>query len=102
MTLNSEKMKSMVVSWSQTIAPGDGDLTLGGAELEKINNLRILGLTLDSKLTFENHLREVVSKTARCLGVVRRIEKVLIVHLYSRAISMHMFCQAWSTVPPCG
>ena len=32
---------------------------------------RILGGTYNSKLTFEMHLREVVSKAARNLGVVR-------------------------------
>ena len=51
---------------------GLGDLTLGGAELEEIKDLRILGVTLDSKLRFETHLREVVSKAARSLEAVRR------------------------------
>ena len=36
------KTKSMVVSRSRTIAPGYGDLTLDGAELEEIKSLRIL------------------------------------------------------------
>ena len=47
----------MVVSRSQIIANGYGDLTLGGAELEELKSLRILGVTLDSKLPFEIHLR---------------------------------------------
>ena len=57
----------MGVSRSRTLAPGYGDFTLGGTELEEVNGLRILGTTVDSKLTFETHLREVVSKTARSL-----------------------------------
>ena len=68
----------MVVSRSRTIAPGYGDLTLGGAELEEVKSLRILGVTLDSKLSNEIHLREVVSKATKCLGVVRRAGKLLI------------------------
>ena len=72
MRLNPKKTKSMVVSPSQTIAPDYGDLTLGGAELVEVKGLRILGVILDSKLTFEIHLREVVSKVASNLGVVRR------------------------------
>ena len=51
----------MVVSRSRIIAPSYRNLALG---------LRILGVTLDSKLTFETHLRELVSKAARRLGVV--------------------------------
>ena len=31
------------------------DLTVGGAELEELKSLRILGVTLDSKLTFDTH-----------------------------------------------
>ena len=65
----------MVVSLSRTSAPGYGELILGGAELEELKSLRILRVTLDSKLTFETHLREVVLGTARRLGVVRRTGK---------------------------
>ena len=45
MRLNSKKTKSMVGSWSRTIAPGYGDLTLGGAELE-VKSLGILEVIL--------------------------------------------------------
>ena len=86
----------------QLIAPVYGDLTLGGAELEEIKNLRIFRVTLDFKLMFETHLREVVSKAARSPGLCGEQESDLIVHVCSRAVSMHMFCQAWSIVPPCG
>ena len=65
--INCGKTKFMLVSRSRIIAPGYGDLTLGGTELQEVNSLRILGVTLDSKLTFETHVREVVSKVARSL-----------------------------------
>ena len=76
MRLNIKKTKVMVVSRSRTIAPGYGDLTLGGTELEEVKSLRILGMTFDSKLTFETHVREVASKAARSLGVVRHPGKL--------------------------
>ena len=76
MRLNPCKTKSMVVSRSQTIAPDYFDYTLGGEELEEVKSLRILRVTIDSKLTFETHLREVVSKAARRLGVVYRTGKL--------------------------
>ena len=37
-----------------------------------IKSLLILGITINSKLTLETHLRKVESKAARSLGVVRR------------------------------
>ena len=59
-----------MISRSRINASGYDDLTLGGAEFEKLKSLRILGETLDSKLTFETHMREVMSKAARSLGIV--------------------------------
>ena len=35
-----------MASWSRTIAPGYGDLTIGGAELEQLKSLSILAVTL--------------------------------------------------------
>ena len=50
--------------------------------LEEVNSLSILGVTFDSKLAFEIHLREVVFQ-----------ESYLIIHIRLRAVSMHMFVQ---------
>ena len=69
MRLNTNETKSMVVSRSQSYAPRYGDLTLGGTKFEEVRSLSLLGITLDSKLTFETHLREVLSKVARSLVV---------------------------------
>ena len=72
MRLNSKKTKSMVVSRSLTIALGYSDLTLGGAELEKVKSLCILGVTLDSMLTLETQLLKVVAEASKSLEFVRR------------------------------
>ena len=94
--LNLKNTKSMGVSRSRTDAPGYGILTLGGTELEEVKSLRILGVTLDSKLTFEAHLREVVLKAARSV----EHKSYLIVLVCPRAVSMHMSCPSWS-IEPC-
>ena len=60
--------KKTVVSRFRTIGPGYGDFTLDGAELEELKSRRIFMVT--SKLTFETHLREAVSRAVRSLGVV--------------------------------
>ena len=57
-----KKMKSMAVCLSRTIAPGYGDLTLSSAEPEEVKFLRILGVTLDSKLSFKTHFWQVLPK----------------------------------------
>ena len=44
MKLNPKKTKSRKVSRSQTYASGYSDLTIDGKELEKVKNLRIIGV----------------------------------------------------------
>ena len=72
MRLNIKNTKFMLVRRSHTIARGYSDLTLGGTELEEVKSLCVLGVTFDSKSTFETHVQAVVSKAARSVGVVRR------------------------------
>ena len=55
--LNSNKTKSQVVSRSRTRASGCVHHTLGGEVLEEVKSRRVLGVTVDSKLMFETHLR---------------------------------------------
>ena len=74
--LNPKMTKPILVSRSRTHAPGYGDLTLGCAELKEVKSLRIIGVALDSELTFETHLLEVVSKATISLGVVSRAVKL--------------------------
>ena len=76
MRLNPKKKKTMMVSRSHTIAPDYGDLSLGDEEFDEVKSLRILGVTLDSKLTFESHLLDVSSKAVRSLGVMRQTGKL--------------------------
>ena len=45
-------------------------------KLEEVKSLHIRGVTFDSKLTFETHLREVALKTALSLGVVSQAGKL--------------------------
>ena len=87
MKLNPKKTQSVVVIRSQTSSSGYGDLTIGGAELEKLKTLHILGVTFDFKLTFETHLQEVMSKAARNLGVVHRAVNYLNVPVCSRNVN---------------
>ena len=76
MKLNPKKTKSMVVSRSRTYVRGYGDLTLRGLELEEVKSLHILRVTFGSKLTFESHWGEVVSKAAQSPAIVSRAGKL--------------------------
>ena len=49
----------MIVSRSRTMHPQSPPLTIGGTVLKESDDLVILGVTFDSKMTFEKHLRSV-------------------------------------------
>ena len=57
--LNASKTKTMIVSRSRTMHPQSPPLTIGGTALKESDDLVILGVTFDSKMTFEKHLRSV-------------------------------------------
>ena len=76
MKLNPNKTKTLIVSRSRTLTPAHSDLVLEGETLDVSNSLVILGVTLDSKMTFEQHVMNVTSSVARSMGIVRRASKV--------------------------
>ena len=57
MKLNASKTKTMIVSRSRTMHPQSPPLTIGGTVPKESDDLVILGVTFDSKITFEKHLR---------------------------------------------
>ena len=57
MKLNASKTKTMIVSRSRTMnKPYSPPLTIDGTVLKDSDNLDILEVTFDSKLTVEKHL----------------------------------------------
>ena len=57
MKLNVSKTKTMIVSKAGTMHPRPSPLTIDGTVLKETDDFDILGVTFDSKLTFEKHLR---------------------------------------------
>ena len=72
MKLNASKTNTMIVCRSGTMHPQSSPLTIGGTELKESDDLVILGVTFDFKVTFENHLRSVSRATTHRLGILRK------------------------------
>ena len=68
-------------------------MTLDGTVLEESADLVILGVTFDSKMTFEKHLRSVASAAAQRLGIMRKSWQVF----HYRSLLVRSF---WSFVLP--
>ena len=65
MILNPNKTKASVVSRYRTVNPPHGYLVLSGVSISVSPHLGILGVKLDSRLTFENHVRGIVSRVSQ-------------------------------------
>ena len=63
--------QTMIVSKSRTMHPQSPQLTIGGTVLKESDDLDLLGVTFDSKMTFERQLRSV------CFSKTWRHEEVL-------------------------
>ena len=75
---------------------------MGGAELETTNAERDLGVTIDSKLDLGTHIKSIVGKANRMLGLIRIsfacLDKSIFMNLYPVLVRPHLeYCvQAWS------
>ena len=47
-------------------------LTIGGTLLKESDDLDLLGVLFDSKMTFEKHLRSVSRASSQWLGILRK------------------------------
>ena len=72
MKLNASKTKTMIVSRSRTIHPQSPPLTISGTVLKVSDDLVILGVSFDSKMTFEKHLRSVSRAASQRLFILRK------------------------------
>ena len=77
MKFNASKTKTMIVSRSRTMHPQSPPLTIGGTVLKESDDLFILGVTFDSKMTFEKHLRSDSRAASQRLGILRNAFAVL-------------------------
>ena len=93
MKLNASKTMTMIVSRSRTVHPQLTQLTLDGTVLKESAELLLLGVTFDSKMTFEKHLRSVSSAAAQRLGIMRKSWQVF----HNRPILLRYF---WSSTLP--
>ena len=76
MKLNASKTKTMVVSRSCIMYPQSPPLTIGRMVLKESDALDILGVTFDSKMTFEKQLRSVSRAASQRLGILRKSWRV--------------------------
>ena len=76
MLVNPRKTRGMLISHSRTVEPLFPDLVIDGSLVEMVSELKILGVTLDSKLTFEKQVRAIAASASRRVGILRKTMSV--------------------------
>lgn len=94
--LNVTKTKCLVVS-SKSCDSQCVHVKIDGETVECVKSIKYLGVVIDDKLTFRDHIDHTVKKIARKYGVLCRLAKDLtqwsLIHLYKTLISPHFdFC----------
>ena len=98
MKLNASKTKTMIVSQSRTMHPHSPPLTIGGTVLKESDDLVILGVTFNSKMTFEKHLRSVSRAASQRLGILKNPGKCSMIDRFLGDAFGVLSCQFWSIV----
>ena len=78
MILNLNKTKALVVCRSRTVSPPHGDLILSGVSIRASPNLDFFGVKFDSKLTFEDHVRGILSRVSQRIDILRLVKRIFV------------------------
>ena len=74
MLVNPSKTRGMLIS--RTVEPLFPDLVIDGSVVEMVSELKILGVILDSKLTFEKQVRAIAATASMRVGILRKTMSV--------------------------
>ena len=74
MQFNADKTEEVIFSTKRAriVHP---PLTLGNDEIKRENEHKHLGMILDSKLSFQDHIRAAIQTARRGIGLVRYLSK---------------------------
>ncbi len=79
MVINSNKSKSMLVGSNQKIRTTDDVLNVicNDFQLENVDNEKLLGITIDSTLSWSQHICNLISKISSRIGLMCRLRSYL-------------------------
>ena len=100
--MNASKTKTMIVSRSHTMHPQSPALSIDGTVLKESDDLVILGVTFDSKMTYEKHLHSVSRAATQRLVMLRKSWQVFHNRLLLQRCFNGFVLQFWNTDLQCG
>ena len=74
---NLKKYQTINIGYSQAINSAAPALHVNNEEIKNVQNLRLLGVTIDSKFTFTDHISAVCRKAGQRIGVLMRLRNLI-------------------------
>lgn len=75
MQFNADKTEELIFS-TKMLKPPHPPLLLGNEEVARMTEHKDLGMILDSKLSFQSHIREAIFKARRGIGIIGYLSNV--------------------------
>jgi len=73
LVLNIPKTKSILIGSRHTLSCCPKlDLKLNNVTIVQVESVELLGVMLDSRLSFSNHIYQIISKMGRAVGISRK------------------------------
>ena len=97
LALNLKKTHYMIFSNQRTPALSDLEVSIAGVAIDRVKEARFLGVIIDEKLTWSNHIQAVKVKMNRYLGIMHKIKRHLPIsarlQIYQSFVQSHVnFC----------
>ena len=89
MKVNTDKFEYMVFGKHE----GTYNIKIRDHVIESVDNVKILGLHIDSKLNFDTHISKVCKKTGRQVQVMSRLKIFLV-----KVIKFYFITALWNAI----
>ena len=106
MRLNPKKCKELVISFARSNVPTP-TLTIDGVDLEKVQSHKVLGITLQNNLKWNDNVQEMISYGSKRLYILRTMKRagVPVTHLLNLNSApiqsiLEYCCPVWGTLLP--
>ena len=103
--VNSNKCSHIVFSYrnNSRIPP----ITFGNGQISQSSSTRFLGILIDEKLQFSNHIQSIASKISKSIGILNKLKLIfpsnILLKLYLTLIHPHLTyaIETWFSSPAC-
>ena len=77
LSLNIDKTKFMIFHTRGKSTASDLNININGKVIQRVNNCKFLGVTIDSTLNWSEHIKVIKNKISKGLGILCKARKVL-------------------------